>query len=129
MNECVADTMALILRLEKRKMPEKIKKIFLNAEKGKTRIKISVMVMAEIGYLSEKNRIDTNLTDVGNYIDQFESISEYPISFPIIQKAFKIDDIPELHDRIIAATALALDTPILTNDPVIQNSNFVESLW
>ena len=129
MNEYVTDTMALILRLEKRKMPEQVKNMFLNAEKGKTKIKISVMVLAEIGYLSEKNRIDANLTDVENYINQFETISEYPISFSIIQHAFKIDDIPELHDRIIAATALTLDMPILTNDPIIQASNFVESLW
>lgn len=37
-----------------------------------------------------------------------------------------IDDIPELHYRLIAATARYLDAPIITNDPVIRKSKFVK---
>jgi predicted nucleic acid-binding protein len=33
-----------------------------------------------------------------------------------------------LHDRLIAATARYLDLPIITNDPVIRDSRFVEVL-
>ena len=40
----------------------------------------------------------------------------------------EIDDIPEFHDQLIAATARYLDLPIITNDPVIQDSKFVEVL-
>ena len=36
--------------------------------------------------------------------------------------------IPELADRIIAATARALDVPLLTTDPVIAASNLVRVL-
>ncbi|MFO8084776.1 MAG: hypothetical protein R6U27_10710 [Desulfobacterales bacterium] len=38
------------------------------------------------------------------------------------------DDIPEMHDRLIAATARHLDLPLITNDPVIRDSEFVEVL-
>ena len=50
MNEYVTDTMALILRLEKRKMPEQIKNMFLNAEKGKTKTTIIANVLLITAY-------------------------------------------------------------------------------
>jgi len=55
--------------------------------------------------------------------DKGESTQNYqfePLSFEILKTAFEIDDIPELHDRLIAATARYLGLPIITNDPVIK---------
>jgi predicted nucleic acid-binding protein len=43
--------------------------------------------------------------------------------------AFEISDIPELHDRIIAATAIHRNAPLITNDPVIAASKFLKTLW
>ncbi|MDA8138271.1 MAG: hypothetical protein M0036_06395, partial [Desulfobacteraceae bacterium] len=51
-----------------------------------------------------------------------------PLSFEILKTASQIDDIPELHDRLIAATAKHLDLPLITNDPVISKSKFVTVL-
>ena len=51
-----------------------------------------------------------------------------PLSFDILKTASEIDDIPELHDRLIAATARYLGLPLISNDPVIMNSRFVEVL-
>jgi len=43
--------------------------------------------------------------------------------------SFVIDtDIPKLHDRMIAATARYLDIPLITNDPEIKDSEFVNTL-
>jgi len=39
------------------------------------------------------------------------------------------NDIPELHDRIIAGTALKVGTKLITNDPIIARSKFVEIIW
>jgi len=62
--------MAYILHLEKRKMPETTKNIFMNAENGNTQITVPAIVIAEIGYLSEKNRIDIDLSDVSNHLEK-----------------------------------------------------------
>jgi len=43
MNSYVADTMALVLRLEKRKMPKVVKEKFENAESGESEIIIPAM--------------------------------------------------------------------------------------
>ncbi len=129
MNDYVADTMAFILRLEKRKLPSEIKSIFIQAENGLTQIRIPGIVFAELGYLSEKGKIDITLADVRAYLDKHQSISVYPLTFEVVEYAFRIDDIPELHDRLIAATAMAVNVPILTNDPDIRNSVHVQSVW
>lgn len=40
-----------------------------------------------------------------------------------------VDDVPELHDRIIVATAEHLGALILTSDAVIERSRHVETIW
>jgi len=41
------------------------------------------------------------------------------------EAAFEITDIPELHDRLIAGTARHLNLQLITNDPEILDSAFV----
>jgi predicted nucleic acid-binding protein len=121
--------MAFILRLEKRKMPNAIKAIFIQAENGTAEIRIPSLVFAELGYLSEKGKIEATLADALRYIKSYPCISEYPMTFQVVEYAFKINDIPELHDRLIAATAKVMNVPVLTNDPDISGSAHVESIW
>ena len=87
------------------------------------------MVCAEIGYLSERDRIDTNIREVKAYCAEFNTVRVQSITGEIIEESFEIDDIPELHDRIIAGTAKFLDLKLLTNDPVITNSRHVNVVW
>jgi len=51
-----------------------------------------------------------------------------PLNLEIFKTTSEINDIPELHDRLIVATARHLGLPLITNDPVIRNSKFVEVL-
>jgi len=125
----VADTMALILRLENRKMGTKAKATFISAEKAEIGLIIPAMVLVELCYLSEKKRIETNLKGFKDYRNKFESITVEPMTEELIQKAFEINDIPELHDRIIAGTALKVGAKLITNDPIIARSKFVEIIW
>lgn len=128
-NSYVTDTVALVLRLEKRRMGSKAKQIFIEAESGLSLIYIPAMVLAEIGYLAERKKIDANLRLVENYCQQFESLVIEPITKEIIFRSFEIDDIPELHDRLIAATAYVRNIPLITNDAIIAASRFVSTVW
>lgn len=125
----ITDTMALVLRLEKRKMGSGAKAIFEDAEKGNVKVIIPVMVLAEIGYLSEKNKIDTNLYEIKDYCQKYPDFQTDSITDEIIFNSFEIDDIPELHDRIIAGTAYSRNLEIITNDPVIIDSKYVSTTW
>lgn len=129
MNESVADTMALVLRLEHHRMGSEAKTAFEMAEGGTGKVYIPAMVLAEIGYLSEKRRIAVSIKDVVQYSEKYPAIEVTPMATQIIKVAFEIDDIGELHDRLIAATSVFVGAPLLTNDPIIQASKHLTTRW
>jgi PIN domain nuclease of toxin-antitoxin system len=128
-SEFVTDTMALVLYLEKRRLSSTVKSIFTSADRGAVAIHIPVFVFAEILYLSEKQRITLTLETVSQYIEQYPTYKLCPMTLQIIQSADQIADIPELHDRLIAATARYSGFELITNDPVIRASAFVRTIW
>ena len=87
------------------------------------------MVALEIGYLSERGRIEATLVDLVTYCRTYRNMEIIPMTVEIIQSSFEIDDIPELHDRIISGTAYALKQPLITNDPIISHSKYVDVVW
>lgn len=121
--------MATVLHLENRRMPDTAKKWFLAAEQGTKQLGISAMTLAEIGYLSEKKRIALTIEQVIAYVQQYETIQIVPVSVAVVEQAFRISDVPELHDRLIVATAVCREVPVITNDPHITASQFVRAEW
>ena len=128
-DEYVADTMAVVLHLENRKSSKQVKQIFDAADVEQTTIHIPAIVFAEILYLSEKKRISLTLADVKKYLQKFPNYREVPLNVEIIEHAEQIKDIPELHDRLITATAKYLNLKLITNDPKMNNSAFIETVW
>ncbi len=129
MSKFISDTMALVLHLEKRKMPDKAKAIFDATEQGEHDIYIPAMVMAEIGYLSEKGRIEADIAAVEKQMKRCENFKEKAIDIAVIKASFEIDDIPELHDRLIAGTAKSMGLDIISNDPAMEQSKHVKTIW
>lgn len=128
-DEYVTDTMAIVLHLEHRKSSAKVKEIFALADAGTVVIHVPSLVFAEILYLSEKSRISLTLLEVKNHLAKYPNYRETVQCYEIIEHAAQINDIPELHDRLIAATAKYLNLELVTNDPKIQNSAFVKTVW
>jgi predicted nucleic acid-binding protein len=128
MDSFVTDTQALVkFMMGKRVINDRSHQAFLSADKAQSTIIIPAIVLMEVLYLFEKNRIDNSLFQTEDLLKsqnyQFE-----PLSLEILKTASEITDIPELHDRLIAATARYLDIPLITNDPVIRASEFVDIL-
>lgn len=127
-NSYVTDTQALVkFMMGKKVINDRSHQAYMSADKGESAIIIPAIVLMEMLYLFEKNRINVGIFQTDglfksqNY--QFE-----PLGLEILKTASEIDDIPELHDRLIATTARYLGLPLITNDPVIKNSRFVEIL-
>jgi len=121
--------MALVLRLERRRMGERGKAAFEALEAGSATIHVPGIVLAEILYLSERGRISATVEQVTDYMRRNARCREAPLNLAVIQAAGSITDIPELHDRLIAATGRLLGLDIITVDPAIENSEFVGTLW
>lgn len=128
-NEYAADTVALILRMEHRKMGNAARVAFENAEANLGTIYVPSFTLAEILYLAEKKRIKTTLKDVTSYIARYPSIREQPLDSALIDVASQITDVSELHDRLIAATARYYNVPLITNDGMLSASKFVQTIW
>ncbi len=110
-------------------MPNKVKAIYEEVQKGNAHLFVPSIVLAEIAYLSEKERIDTTISEVKELLNNCETITELPLSLEIIETAFEISDVPELHDRLIAGAAREINAPLVTNDPDITNSTYLKSIW
>lgn len=122
----VTDTQALVkFMMGKKVINNAAHQAYLSADKGEATIIIPAIVLMEVMYLFEKNRIEIGILQTEDLMEsqnyQFE-----PLSLEILKTASQIHDIPELHDRLIAATAMHLDLPLITNDPVISKSEFVQ---
>ena len=128
-SEYVTDTVGLVLRLERRRLKPAAKAIFEGAEAKQAVIHIPGMVFAEVLYLSEKGRIFADLQSIMALMQRHPNYREYPMGSAVLRAAAEIRDIPELHDRLIAATARCLNVPLITNDPVIEASCAVDTVW
>jgi len=126
----LADTMALVWYLHgQRTLGRQARRILREADQGHHTIAISGVRLMEILYLSERRRIPIGLENLENLLAQGDNYTVVSMGFEVVKAAAAIDDVPELHDRLIASTAAWLGIPILTNDPVMISSQHVQTLW
>lgn len=89
-------------------------------------VAISSISLVEIAYLEEKERVPAGtLQGVLTLLDQPDTlIVEIPVTRHIIAALLEIscDEIPDMPDRVIAATALSLAVPLVSRDKSIQAS-------
>lgn len=129
----VADTHAALWYLYgDARLADTAKNVIENALNGDQAIVISAISLIEIIYLIEKGRIPSQafmrLTSILN--DSKTSFKQYPVNLSIAQALSEIDrnQIPDMPDRIIAATALHLGVPIITRDRRIVGSGLT-TIW
>ncbi len=126
----LADTVALVRHLTKHAgLGQQARQILREADAGKHRIFISAISLMEILYLAQARRIKVNLTEVITFISNSPNYTLVPVDANIVLAAATIDDVPELHDRMIVATAKHLQIPILTSDQIITQSTHVQTIW
>lgn len=95
-------------------------------------VAISSITLVETAYLEEKKRIPTGtLAGLLALLDKTEpSVVEVPVSRHIIAALLNIarDIVPDMPDRVIAATALSMGTPLVSRDGKIRDSQ-IQTIW
>ena len=95
-------------------------------------IGVSAISLAEIVYLVEKDRIAADaLTRVRRTLRHpDEVLTEVPVDGQVVEymQVLPRDEVPDLPDRIIGATALALHVPVISRDRQIRASS-LETIW
>ena len=107
----------------KRKLREKIEEV----RNAGGRLLVPTIVLAEALAIAEKGKVKFDFYDMYQLIkneSEFEIISFSP---EILEEVLHTQ-IPEIHDRIIVATAKFYKVWILTKDKIIRESGEVEKL-
>ncbi|SRR5579871_376534 len=95
-------------------------------------VEISPISLAEIVYLLEKNRLPpTSLDELRAALDNPDHVfNEAPFTGEVVKAMRQVprEDVPDMPDRIVAATALYFGVPVISRDGKIRASN-VQTVW
>lgn len=102
------------------------------AEKSGGQIALSAITLIEILFLVEKKRVPSDaLEQTLKALDQPDAfLVEISVDRSIMEMMRQVErlQVPELPDRIIVATALSLNVPVISHDHKIQGSQ-VRTIW
>ena len=129
----VTDTHALIWAIDGRvkRLGNQARRLFDQADEGKCAIYIPVHALAELGEAWHRGRVILGLPFEEWARAAFASgkYHEAQLTAEIVYTAQRLYPIPERGDRLIAATAIVLDLPLITRDPEIHRAAGVECIW
>jgi PIN domain nuclease of toxin-antitoxin system len=129
----VADTYAVIwYLLDSQRLSDRAAAEFERCQTSALLIGVSSMTIIEIIYLIEKNRIpETTLGLLKERLQQAGAPLEIiPITHDIASGVQLVprDQVSDLPDRVIAATAVRLGVPLISRDGKIRVSD-VDTIW
>ncbi|NJL19621.1 MAG: type II toxin-antitoxin system VapC family toxin [Leptolyngbyaceae cyanobacterium SM1_3_5] len=133
MIRAVADTHAVIWYIfADRRLSETARQAIEQAATDGDQIAFSSITLVEIIYLSERGRIAVDtLERLIAAVDPGDAVlTEIPFDRKIAQAFAQVErsQVPDLPDRMIAATALYLNVPLISRDFKIQLSD-IETIW
>jgi PIN domain nuclease of toxin-antitoxin system len=92
------------------------------------RLLVPTIVLAEALAIAEKGKVEFDFTAMQRVIHEEPEFEIISFSLEISQTVVQVHNVPELHDRIIVATARFYGTGILTKDREILESGEVKIL-
>ena len=126
----VADTHALwwYLRSPKR-LTAAASAVFRLAETGNATIVVPAITVAEFYFLSVKLGQPFAPSDLLSALDSVSGIELSDLGRAQLARLDAFPEIPEMHDRLIAAESMALGVPVVTRDGTLLASPRVETVW
>ena len=103
--------------------------VFQSASSRNALLVVPAIVAAEVYFLSVKLSDPLRPSDLLGAIETSDSMRLSDLGRTQLELLDRLPEIPEMHDRLIAAEAAALGSPVVTRDPDIAASPQVESVW
>jgi len=132
MSDVVADTHAILWYLSDPQRLSSVAKAALMAAAVSGTIYVSAISLVEVAYLVDKGRIPEPSFDllIQTTIDPAGGVVLTPISHEVARAVRRVPRkvVPDMPDRIIAATALHLGLPLVTADQKIRSSG-ITTVW
>jgi len=129
----VADTHTALWHLFDDKSLSAAAEAFISeAAKARRKIAISTISLAEVVYLVEKNRLPASAYDelTQALADPEHVFTEAVFSAAIVQSMRQVSraEVPDMPDRMVAATGVYFDVPVISRDRRIRAAN-LKTVW
>ena len=103
--------------------------VFRLAETGNATIIVPAIAVAEFYFLSAKLGQPIPPSDLLAALDAVGGVELSDLGRAQLERLDSFPEIPEMHDRLIAAEAAALDAPVVTRDETLTASVQIETVW
>jgi PIN domain nuclease of toxin-antitoxin system len=129
----IADTHAIIwYLLNDPQLSNRSRQFFEDAAGTGDQVGVSAISLVELVYLEEKNRVTSGILNLlfGALEQPDPLLVEFVVDRAITRKVREIPrfEVPDMPDRVISATALLHDVPVITRDQRIAASS-VPTIW
>ena len=103
--------------------------IFGMAAAGEATIIVPAIVVAEFYFLSVKFGEPMPPSELMDSVRVARGFELSDLGTAQLEKLDLLQEIPEMHDRLIAAESIILDAPVITRDRTLSDSSQIETIW
>ena len=126
----IADTHALFwYRQDASKLSPAADAVFRLALAGEAYILVPAIVVAELYYLTQKLGATQPPSDILANINGSREFIFSELGQAELENLEKVNDVPEMHNRLIAAAALTHKAPIISKDETLRNGAALQVIW
>jgi len=90
---------------------------------------VSTIVLAELDNIVRKKNREITIEEILDRIEQSDGLAIAAFDLTVFQTMLRLPQNWEIHDRIIAATAVYSEAKLITRDEVLRNADEVETIW
>ncbi len=112
-----------------RKLGENARQAFEEIANGESKLLIPVIVLAELIFTIENKPIQADFDEILKAIKASPNIEFLDLDLLSTLKLRELTQIKEMHDRMIVASAIKYQVPLITRDENITSSGLVKVIW
>jgi PIN domain nuclease of toxin-antitoxin system len=126
----MTDTHSLLWAFTRpRKLGERARRAFDEIANGESSLLIPVIVLAELIFTIENKPIQADLDEILDAIQNTPNVEFVDFDYESAMRLRDLSIIPEMHDRMIVATAREYQAILITVDESITTSGVVDVIW